>query len=43
LPAGAFKSLWPNGAGVDWNKSKPEGWSADWRPPHWTYRPELYG
>lgn len=41
LPAAAFKSLWPNAAGVDWNKNKPEGWSADWRPPKWAYRPEL--
>ena len=42
LPAGAFKSLWPNGAGIDWNKNKPENWTPDWRPPFWTYRPELY-
>ncbi len=42
LPAGAFKSLWPNGAGTDWNKNKPENWTPDWRPPFWTYRPELY-
>ena len=32
LPAGAFKSLWPNSVGTDWVKVKPEGWSVTWRP-----------
>jgi hypothetical protein len=32
LPAGAFKSLWPNSVGTDWVKAKPEGWSPTWRP-----------
>lgn len=32
LPAGAFKTLWPNSVGTDWVKVKPEGWSPTWRP-----------
>jgi hypothetical protein len=42
LPAGAFRSLWPDSRGFQWAKIKPADYGPEWRPPYWEYRPELY-